>query len=47
MVCCRWWVKPWLQWRTMYGQYYTLMQKVMWECEGDFKSNMQMEPDMF
>ena len=31
----------------MYGKYDTLMQELMPECEGDFKSYMWMEPDMF
>ena len=31
----------------MYGQYDTLRQELMQECQGDFKSYMLMEPDMF
>lgn len=43
----RWWVKPYLQRRILHGQFDTLMQELMRECEGDFKSYLRMEPDMF
>lgn len=43
----RWWVKPWILRRQLYGQYDTLMQELMRECQGDFKSYMRMEPCMF
>jgi hypothetical protein len=43
----RWWVKPWLQRRLMHGQYDQLMQELMRECEGDFKSYMRIDPEMF
>lgn len=43
----RWWVKPWLQRRQLHGQYHTLMQELMEECQGDFKSFLRIEPQMF
>lgn len=43
----RWWVKPYLQRRMLHGQYDTLMQELMRECQGDFKDFMRMPPDMF
>ena len=41
------WVKPWLQRRVIYGQYETLMQELMREAHGDFKTYMRMTPGMF
>ncbi|XP_053372723.1 uncharacterized protein LOC123561515 [Mercenaria mercenaria] len=43
----RWWVKPWIQRRPLYGQYETLMQELRLEHHGDFKAYLRMEPDMF
>lgn len=43
----RWWVKPWLQRRALLGQYDRLMQELMQESHGDFKTFLRMEPDMF
>ena len=43
----RWWVKPWIQRRLLYGQYDQLMNELMRESEGDFKSFMRMEVEMF
>ena len=41
------WVKPWLQRRTLLGQYDTLMQELMRESQGDFRNYMRMDVDMF
>ena len=41
------WVKPWLQKRSLLGHYDTLMQELIRESAGDFKSFMRMEPDLF
>jgi len=41
------WVKPWLSRRVTLGHYNTLMQELMRESRGDFKSYMHMEPEMF
>jgi len=43
----RWWVKPWLQRRVTLGHYDRLMMELMHECQGDFKTFLRMEPDMF
>ena len=41
------WVKPWLQRRSLLGQYDTLVQELIRESEGDFKSFMRMSSRMF
>jgi len=41
------WVKPWLSRRVTLGHYDTLMQELMRESRGDFKSYLRMEPEMF
>jgi len=41
------WVKPWLQRRTLYGQYDTLMFELMRESHGDFKKFMRVTPEIF
>jgi hypothetical protein len=41
------WVKPGLMHRVMLGQYDTLMQELMRESHGDFKSFLHIEPAMF
>lgn len=41
------WVKPWLLRRVTLGHYDTLMQELMRESRGDFKSYLRMEPEMF
>ena len=43
---CTMWVKPWLR-RVTIGHYDTLMQELMRESRGDFKSYLRMEPEMF
>ena len=43
----RWWVRPWLQRRPLYGQYETLMAELEHEHHNDFKSFLRMEPEMF
>ncbi len=32
----RWWVKPWIERRMLFGQYHTLMTELQRECNGDF-----------
>jgi len=41
------WVKPWLLRRVTLGHYDTLMQELMRESRGNFKSFLRMEPEMF
>ena len=41
------WVKPWLLRRVTLGHYDTLMQELMRESRGDFKSYLRMEPEIF
>ena len=41
------WVKPWLLQRVTLGHYDTLMQELMRESRGNFKSFLRMEPEMF
>ena len=43
----RWWVRPWLMRRPLYGQYETLMAELMREHHGDFKAFLRIEPEMF
>jgi len=40
------WVKPWLSRRVTLGHYDNLMQELMRESRGDFKSDLRIEPDM-
>ena len=37
------WVKPWLLQRVTLGHYDTLMQELMRESRGDFKSYLRMD----
>ena len=41
------WVKPWLMRRVTLGHYDTLMQELMRESRGDFRSFLRIEPAMF
>ena len=41
------WVKPWLLRRVTLGHYDTLMQELMRESRGDFKTFLRMELEMF
>jgi len=41
------WVKPWLLRRVTLGHYDTLMQELMRESRGDFKTFLRIEPEMF
>ena len=43
----RWWVKPWIDRRMLYGQYHTLMTELERECQGDSINYMMMPPGMF
>jgi len=41
------WIKPWVQRRVVSGQFDTLMQELMREAHGDFKTYMRITPRMF
>ena len=41
------WVKPWLLRRVTLGHFDTLMQELMRESRGDFKSYLRSEPPIF
>ncbi|KAI8493054.1 hypothetical protein Bbelb_290580 [Branchiostoma belcheri] len=43
----RWWVRPWLMHRPVYGQYESLMTELCHEHHCDFKSFLRMDPQMF
>jgi len=40
------WVKPWLSRLVTLGHYGNLMQQLMRESRGDFKSYLRMEPEI-
>jgi len=40
-------MKPWLSRRVTLGHYDTVMQELMRESRGDFKSYLRIEPEMF
>lgn len=41
------WVRPWIDRRSFYGNYANLMQELERESEGDFSNYMRMDPCMF
>lgn len=43
----RFWVRPWILRRQLFGQYETLMAELELESHGDFRGFMRMEPGMF
>ena len=43
----RWWVKPWLERRRLFGQYHTLFQELEREFDGDYLSYIRMSSNMF
>ena len=43
----RWWVRPWLAQRPIYGQYEQLMGELMRENQTDFKVFFHVEPELF
>ena len=43
----RYWVKPWLQRRSMLGQYETLFQELDRESEGDYMGYIRMDQNLF
>ena len=43
----RWWVRPWIERRLLFGHYDTLMRELERESRGDFVGYMRMEPAMF
>ncbi|XP_041483828.1 putative nuclease HARBI1 [Lytechinus variegatus] len=43
----RWWVKPWIERRVLFGQYDNLMTELQRECQGDFLNYMRMPPETF
>ena len=43
----RWWVKPWVERRRLFGQYHTLFLELERESEGDYMSYIRMDRNMF
>ena len=43
----RWWVRPWLSRRPIYGHYEQLMNELLRENHTDFKNFLRVEPKMF
>ena len=43
----QWWVKPWIERRRLFGQYYTLFQELDRESEADYMNYMRMSRNMF
>ena len=43
----RWWVKPWIMRRRLFGQYYTLFLELERESRGDYIGYIRMNPNMF
>ena len=43
----RWWVKPWIMRRRLFGQYHTLFRELERECHGDYMSYIRIDPNMF
>ena len=43
----RYWVRPWLERRLLYGAYHSLMRELEAESPVDFINYMRMEPSMF
>ena len=40
------WVKPWIEWRVLFGHYDNLMQELLRDSRGDFKNFLHMKPEM-
>ena len=43
----RWWVRPWIQRRRLFGQYDTLFQELERESQGDYVGYIRMDRDLF
>lgn len=43
----RWWVRPWIERRRLFGQYHTLFRELERESRGDYMSYMRMDPNLF
>ena len=43
----RWWVRPWIERRRLFGQYDTLFQELERESHGDYQSYIRMDPALF
>lgn len=43
----RYWVRPWLQRRALFGQYDTLFQELDRESDGDYMSFIRMDRNLF
>lgn len=43
----RWWVKPWVERRREFGQYYTLLDELERVCEGDYQGYLRLDRNLF
>jgi hypothetical protein len=43
----RWWVRPWIERRRLFGQYETLFRELERESRGDFVGYLRVNPDLF
>ena len=43
----RWWVRPWIARRQLYGQYEQLMGELSMENPNDFKAFLRVDPQLF
>lgn len=43
----RWWVRPWIERRRLFGQYETLFQELERESRGDYVGYIRMDPELF
>lgn len=43
----RWWVRPWIERRRMFGQFDTLFKELERESHGDYMSYIRMDPTTF
>ena len=43
----RWWVRPWIERRRLFGQYDTLFKELERESHGDYMQYIRMDPNTF
>ena len=43
----RWWVRPWIERRRLFGQFDTLFKELERESHGDYMSYIRMDPNLF
>ena len=43
----RWWVRPWIERRRLFGQFDTLFKELERESQGDYMSYIRMDPNLF